>query len=58
MCEKRATRMADTTFGTNGWMPERLGSLAGKTYVIKGGNAGIGFQASRIFLSKGAEIIM
>ena len=58
MREKRETRMADTTFGTNGWMPDRLGSLEGKTYVITGGNAGIGFQASRIFLSKGAKMIM
>ena len=50
--------MADTTFGPNGWTPDRLGSLAGKTYVITGGNAGAGFQASRIFLSKGAKVVM
>ncbi|WP_432448323.1 SDR family oxidoreductase [Aliiroseovarius marinus] len=50
--------MADTTFGPRGWSPERLVSLAGKTYVITGGNAGAGFQASRIFLSKGAKVVM
>lgn len=50
--------MADTTFGPKGWTPNRLGSLAGKTYVITGGNAGVGFQASRIFLSKGAKVVM
>lgn len=50
--------MADTTFGPKGWTPERLGSLAGKTYVITGGNAGVGFQASRILLSKGAKVVM
>lgn len=50
--------MADTTFGPKGWTPNRLGSLAGKTYVITGGNAGAGFQASRIFLSKGAKVVM
>ncbi len=50
--------MADTTFGPKGWTPERLGSLAGKTYVITGANAGAGFQASRTFLSKGAKIVM
>lgn len=50
--------MADTTFGPKGWTPERLGPLAGKTYVITGGNAGAGFQASRIFLSKGAKVVM
>ncbi|PJI92633.1 NAD(P)-dependent dehydrogenase (short-subunit alcohol dehydrogenase family) [Yoonia maricola] len=50
--------MADTTFGPKGWTPERLGSLAGKTYVITGANAGAGFQASRTFLSKGAKVVM
>lgn len=50
--------MADTTFGPKGWTPHRLDSLAGKTYVITGGNAGAGFQASRIFLSKGAKVVM
>lgn len=50
--------MADTTFGPKGWTPERLGSLSGKTYVITGGNAGAGFQASRILLMKGATVVM
>ena len=50
--------MPDTTFGPKGWTPERLGSLSGKTYVITGGNAGAGFQASRILLSKGAKVVM
>ncbi len=50
--------MPDKTFGPAGWTPERLGSLVGKTYVITGGNAGAGFQASRILLSKGARVVM
>ncbi|ASP19802.1 3-oxoacyl-ACP reductase [Antarctobacter heliothermus] len=50
--------MPDTTFGLNGWTPERLRSLAGKTFVITGGNAGAGFQACRILLSKGAKVVM
>jgi NAD(P)-dependent dehydrogenase (short-subunit alcohol dehydrogenase family) len=50
--------MPDTTFGPKGWTPERLGSLSGKTYVVTGGNAGAGFQASRILLSKGAKVVM
>ncbi|WP_309746537.1 SDR family oxidoreductase [Roseobacter sp. N2S] len=50
--------MADTTFGPKGWTPERIGSLAGHTYVITGGNAGAGFQTSRILLSKGAKVVM
>ncbi|WP_299083051.1 SDR family oxidoreductase [uncultured Ruegeria sp.] len=50
--------MADTTFGPRGWTPERLGSLAAKTYVITGANAGAGFQAARTFLSKRAKVVM
>ena len=50
--------MADTQFGPTGWTPERLGTLAGKTYVITGANAGAGFQAARILLSKGARVVM
>lgn len=50
--------MKDTRFGPKGWTPERLGSLAGKTFVITGANAGAGFQATRILLSKGAKVVM
>ncbi|CAM9834668.1 unnamed protein product [Ectocarpus sp. 4 AP-2014] len=50
--------MAETQFGPEGWTPERLGNLAGKTYLITGANAGVGFQASRILLSKGAMVVM
>ena len=45
-------------FGPKGWTPEQLGSLAGKTYIITGANAGTGFEAARIFLSKGAKVVM
>lgn len=45
-------------FGSNGWIPERLGSLAGKTYIITGANSGVGFEATRVFLSKGARVVM
>ena len=50
--------MTDTQFGPQGWTPEKLGALTGKTYVITGANAGTGFQAARIFLSKGAKVVM
>ncbi|KIN64646.1 putative oxidoreductase [Sulfitobacter noctilucicola] len=50
--------MADTQFGPQGWTPQRLGSLAGKTYLITGANAGAGFQATRTLLSKGAKVVM
>ena len=45
-------------FGPKGWTPERLGPLEGKTYVITGANAGAGFQATRVFLSKDARVVM
>ncbi|GAA5505445.1 SDR family oxidoreductase [Novipirellula caenicola] len=45
-------------FGPGGWTPERLGSLAGKTYLITGANAGAGFEATRVFLSKDAAVVM
>ena len=45
-------------FGPKGWTPDRLGSLEGKTYVITGANAGTGFEAARIFVSKGANVVM
>ncbi|MFG0245637.1 MAG: SDR family oxidoreductase [Phycisphaerales bacterium JB052] len=50
--------MADTTFGLNGWTPDRLGNLEGKTYLITGANAGVGFQAARTLLNKGAKVVM
>ncbi|ATI42467.1 oxidoreductase [Pacificitalea manganoxidans] len=50
--------MADKTFGAKGWTPAQLGTLTGKTYLITGANAGAGFQAARILLSKGARVVM
>lgn len=45
-------------FGPNGWTPERLGSLNGKTYLITGANSGTGFEATKILLTKGAKVVM
>lgn len=45
-------------FGKQGWTPESLGDLAGKAYVITGANTGAGFEATRILLNKGAEVVM
>ncbi|MAD14979.1 MAG: oxidoreductase [Alteromonadaceae bacterium] len=45
-------------FGPKGWTPENLSSLTGKTYLITGANTGAGFQAARIFLSRGAQVVM
>ncbi len=48
----------DNPFGSKGWTPERLGNLAGKTYVITGANTGAGFEAARALLSKGGRVVM
>ena len=51
--------MADTTtFGPDGWTVDQLDAQDGKTFVITGANAGVGFQASKILLSKGASVVM
>lgn len=50
--------MSNNRFGPKGWTPEKIDSLAGKTYLITGANSGTGFEASRIFLSKGARVVM
>lgn len=50
--------MINRTFGPSGWTPDRIDSLAGKTFLITGGNAGAGFEASRILLAKSAKVVM
>ena len=50
--------MNKTQFGKQGWTPDRIGSLEGKTYVITGTTSGTGFEAARILLSKGAKVVM
>lgn len=50
--------MRTNKFGKQGWTPERLGDLSGKTYLITGANTGTGFEATKILLSKGAEVVM
>ena len=40
------------------WTPERMNSLEAKTFVITGANAGAGYAATEILLSKGATVVM
>ena len=50
--------MTQTDLGPKGWTPDLLGDLKGRVYLITGANAGAGYQATRILLSKGAKVIM
>lgn len=45
-------------FGKQGWTPDRIGSLKGKTFVITGTTSGTGFEAAKILLSKQAKVVM
>ncbi|NNJ24311.1 SDR family oxidoreductase [Alienimonas chondri] len=45
-------------FGPGGWTPDRLASQAGKTFVITGANAGAGFEATKLLVSRGAKVVM
>jgi NAD(P)-dependent dehydrogenase (short-subunit alcohol dehydrogenase family) len=49
---------AGKQFGVKGWTPDRVPALAGRTYVVTGGNSGIGFEASRLLAGRGARVIM
>lgn len=50
--------MNEINFGPEGWTPERLNSLKGKTYVITGATSGTGFEAARTLLSRQATVVM
>jgi NAD(P)-dependent dehydrogenase (short-subunit alcohol dehydrogenase family) len=41
-------------FGAGGWTAERLPDLSGKTFLVTGGNSGIGFEAARMLGERGA----
>jgi len=40
------------------WTPDRLPDLAGKTYLITGGNSGIGLEAAIMLAAAGADIVI
>lgn len=50
--------MSTNKFGKQGWTPDRIGNLRGKTFLITGTTSGTGFEATRILLSKGAKVVM
>jgi len=40
------------------WKPDRLPDLAGKSYLITGGNSGIGFDAAQMLSEAGGDIVI
>lgn len=50
--------MKTNQFGKEGWTPDRIESLNGKTYVLTGTTSGTGFEAAKILLSKKAKVVM
>ena len=41
-----------------GWTPDTLPDLKGKTYVITGGNSGLGLEAAKILGGRGARVVI
>ncbi len=50
--------MENNIFGKKGWIPSRIDSLNGQTFIITGTTSGTGYEAARILLSKGAKVVM
>ena len=50
--------MSTNQFGKEGWTPDRIEDLNGKTYLVTGTTSGTGFEAAKILLLKGAKVVM
>lgn len=50
--------MNTNQFGKQGWTPDRIKDIKGKTFVLTGTTSGTGFEAAKILLSKGAKVVM
>ncbi len=45
-------------FGHGGWTEDRLPELSGKSFLITGGNSGIGLEAARMLGSRGGRVVI
>ncbi len=46
------------TSGIADWTPDELPDLAGKLFIITGGNSGIGFEAAKILAKRNADVVI
>ena len=42
----------------NEWIEQKVPDLTGKTIIITGANSGLGFEVTKAFASKGAQVVM
>jgi len=52
------TKRTVVNSGFNTWNVDKLPDLTGKTYLITGGNAGLGFQTAKYLGAKGANLVL
>ena len=44
--------------GFSDWTPNQLPDLSGKTFLITGGNSGVGYESAKMLLNANANIIL